>query len=66
MGQHTMRRVDTQVNGHWGDALVLPCETVRLRFDLLPHLIKVCELLSFAVEKFSIFWEKGEKMREGE
>lgn len=54
-----MRRVDAQVDGHRGDAFVLACDTVRLRVNLLPHLIEVRELLPLAVQELSIFWESA-------
>lgn len=57
----TMRGVDTQVDGHRGDALVGPGNAVSLCLDLLPDLVKVCELFALTVEELSIFWEKREQ-----
>lgn len=53
-----MRRVDAEVDGDGGDALVGARHPVGLRFDLLPHLVEVRELFGFAVQKLSIFWGK--------
>ncbi len=50
-----MRGVDTQVDGHRGDALVGPSDAVSLRLDLLSDFIKICELFALTVEEFSIF-----------
>lgn len=50
----TMRGVDTQVDGHRGDALV-GCNAISLCLDLLPDLIKICELFALTVKEFSIF-----------
>lgn len=49
-----MRGVDTQVDGNWGDALVGPSDAIGLSLNLLPDLIKVCELFALTVEKLSI------------
>lgn len=51
----TMRGVDPQVDGDGRYAFVGPRGAVRLRFNLLANLIKVCELFPFAVEKLSPF-----------
>lgn len=51
----TMRRIDTQVDGHRGDALVGPSDAVSLGLDLLPNLIKIREPFALAVEKLSMF-----------
>lgn len=51
----TVWRVDPQVNGHWGDALVGPRDPVSLRFDLLSDFLKVCKLSGLAVQKLGIF-----------
>ncbi len=49
-----MRGVDTQVDGHRGDALVGSSDAVSLRLNLLPDLIKVCKLFALTVEELSI------------
>lgn len=51
----TVRGINTQVDGNRRYALVGPRDAVRLALDLLANLIKVCELLSFAMEEFSPF-----------
>lgn len=53
-----MRRVDAEVDGDGRNAFVRSCHPVGFRFDLLPHLIKICELFGFAVQKLSIFWKR--------
>lgn len=50
-----MRGVDTQVDGHRGDALVCSSDAVGLCLDLLPHLIKIGELFTLTVEELCIF-----------
>lgn len=52
----TMRRIDAQVYGHRGDALIGPCDTVSLCLDLLPDLIEIYELFAFTVKELSKFW----------
>lgn len=56
----TVRWVDPQVDGHWGDAFVGSRDPVGLCFDLLPDFIKVCKLFGLAMQKLSIFC-KGKK-----
>lgn len=51
----TIRRVDTQVDGHGRDALVGARHAVRLAFDLRTDLIEVHKLLALAVEELRIF-----------
>lgn len=51
-----MRGIDSQVDGHGGDALVGPSDAVSLCLDLLPDLIKICELFALAVEELGVFW----------
>lgn len=51
----TVWRVDLQVDGDRRDAFAGSCESVCLCRDLSADLIEVCELLSFTVEKFTIF-----------
>lgn len=66
-GGLTMRRVDSQVDGHGGDALVGPGDSVSLCLDLLPHLIEIYKLFALTVEELSIFWKtrvKREKLAE--
>lgn len=53
----TVGGVNPQVDGDRRYAFVCPRDTVRLCLDLLTDLVEVCELLSFAVEEFSPFWE---------
>lgn len=55
----TVRGVDPQVDGDWRDALVGPGDPVCLRFDLLPHLVEICELFALAVEELCMFWRGG-------
>lgn len=50
-----MRGVDTQVDGHGGDAFIGPRDAVCLGLDLLPDLIKICELFALTVEELCIF-----------
>ena len=54
----TIGRVDTQVYGDRGDALVGPRHAVSLRFNLLPNFIEICELLPLTVEELCVFWRK--------
>lgn len=54
-----MGGVDPQVDGHRRDALVGPGDPVRLRLDLLPHLVKICELFALTVEELCMFWIVG-------
>ena len=49
--QLTIRRVNPEVDGDTGDSFVLASESVRLRLNLLPHLIEISELLPFRMEK---------------
>ncbi len=53
----TVRGVNSQVDGDGRYSFVGPRDTVRLCLDLLANLIEVCELLPFAMEEFSPFWE---------
>lgn len=46
-----MRGVDTEIDGDCRYALVAPSQSVRLRLNLLPHLLKVRVLLPFLVKK---------------
>lgn len=50
----TMRGIDAQVDGNRGDALVGPSGSISLRLNLLPDLIKVCELFALTVEKLCV------------
>lgn len=54
-----MRRVHSQVDGHWGDAFVGPRHPVSLCFDLLSDFIKVRKLLGLAVQKLGIFCKEN-------
>lgn len=56
-----MRGIDSQVDGHGGDALVGPSDAVSLCLDLLPDLIKICELFALAVEELGVFWRSQQK-----
>lgn len=51
----TVRGVNPQVDGDRRYAFVGPGDAIRLRLDLLAHLIEVGKLLPFAVEEFSPF-----------
>ena len=58
----TMRGVDPKVDRDGWDAFIAPGDAVRLCFNLLPDLIKVCELLAPAMKELTIFcMEKFEK-----
>lgn len=50
----TMRRIDSEVDGHWGNPFVGASNTVCFSLNLQTDLLKICELLSFAVQEFSI------------
>lgn len=54
----TVRGVNTQVDGHWGDSLVGACDAVSFRLDLLTNFVKVCKLFTLAVEELGMFWEE--------
>lgn len=49
-----MRRIDSEVDGHWGNPFVGASNTVCFSLNLQTDLLKICELLSFAVQEFSI------------
>ncbi len=49
-----MRRVDAQVDGQVGDALVGAGDAIGLILDLFSDLGKVHELLSFAVKELAV------------
>jgi len=51
----TVRRVDTQVDGDGGDALVGPGDPVRLRLDLRSNLLKVHKLSALTVQELGMF-----------
>lgn len=51
----TMRGIDTQVDRNRRDALVGPSGSISLSLNLLPDLIKVCELFALTVEKLCVF-----------
>lgn len=51
----TVRRVDAEVDGHRGDALVSASDPVGLSLDLQAHLLEVGEFLPLAVQEFGIF-----------
>lgn len=56
----TMRRIDSEVDGHWGNPLVGASNTIRFSLNLQTDLLKVCEFLSFAVQELSIFcWNRS-------
>lgn len=56
-----------EVDGDGRYALVGAGGTVRLRLDLLAHLVEVREFLPFAVEEFGPFWAEktGKEISEG-
>lgn len=56
-----MRRIDAEVDGDGRDAFVRSRHPVGFCFDLLPHLVKICELFGLAVQKLSIFWKRLKK-----
>lgn len=58
--------VDPEVDWHRGDALILPSDAVRLRLNLPPNLIEVCELLPLTVKELSIFCIKRGGQNKGE
>ena len=49
-----MRRIDPEIDGQIGDALVGAGDAVGLVLDLLHDLVKVGELLALAVQELSI------------
>ncbi len=51
----TVRRVDAQVDGNGRNAFILPRGTIRLRLDLLTHLVEIRELLPLTVQELGIF-----------
>ncbi len=51
----TVRRVDAQVDGNGRNAFILPRGTIRLRLDLLTHLVEIRELLPLTVQELCIF-----------
>lgn len=53
-----MGRVDPQIYGDVGDTFVLSCEAVSFILNFFPHLIKVCEDATFAVQELSRLWNK--------
>lgn len=54
----TVGGVDTQVDGYGGDALVGPGDAVRLRLNLLPHLIEIRELFPLTVQKLCVLYKE--------
>jgi hypothetical protein len=54
-GLLTMRRVHSQVDGHWRNALVGAGDPVGLGLNLQAHLLEVGEFLTLAVQKLGIF-----------
>ena len=50
----TIGRVNPEVNGHGGDALVAARHAVRLGLDLQPHLVEVGELLALGVQELGV------------
>lgn len=52
-----------EVDGDGRDAFVGAGGAVRLRLDLLAHLVEVCEFLPLAVEEFGPFCAKTETER---
>lgn len=53
--------MNLQVDGNGGNAFIGSCELPRFCVNLPADLIKVCELLPLAVEKFPIFWKEEEQ-----
>ncbi len=53
-GGLTIGRVNPEVNGHGGDALVAARHAVRLGLDLQPHLVEVGELLALGVQELGV------------
>lgn len=51
----TVWRIHAQVDGHGRNAFILARDAIRLRLDLLTHLIEICELLPLTVKELSIF-----------
>lgn len=47
----TVRGKNPQIDGNRRNALICPGDPVCLGFNLLTDFIKICELLSFAVQK---------------
>lgn len=59
-----MRGIDAQVDGNRGDAFVGPGDPVGFCFDLLPNLIKICELFALTMEELCIFWRRTKETLE--
>jgi hypothetical protein len=53
--------VDAQVDGDRRDALIGPGNAVSLCLNLLANLVKICELLPFAVQELCPFCEEKGK-----
>lgn len=52
----TVWRVHSQVDGYVRNAFIASRDSVRFRLDFTADLVEVDELLSLAVQKFSIFY----------
>ena len=59
-----MRRVDPEVDGQIGDALVGAGDTIRLVLDLLHDGGKVHELFALAVEELAIFVGRVDQLKD--
>lgn len=57
-GDLTVRRVDAEVDGDGGDALVGARQPVRLCLNLQTDLVKVHELAAFAVQELCVFYRR--------
>ena len=53
--QLTMWRIDTKVDRYRWDIFCFASDSFSFIFNLFPHLIKICKLLVFAMQKFCIF-----------
>lgn len=59
-----MRRVNSQVDGQVGDALIGACHAVRLIFDLLADFEEVHKLLPLAVEELAVLVRPVDKLKD--
>lgn len=57
--RHTMRGVDSEVDGDGGDPLVVSRQSVCLRLNLPTNLLKISVLLALLVEKLRPLCNKG-------
>lgn len=63
IGSFTVGRVDAEIDGHRGDALVAARHAVRLGFNLAADFVKVVEDLAFGVKKLAVLCRMGRRAR---